>query len=142
MKLYIAGPMSGIKAFNFPAFDEVAASLRALGHEVISPAELDDPEFRLRAMRAKGTETDLLQAWGACLARDVKLITDEEVDAIVLIHDWWKSRGATLEATVGLLNGVEFFQYVGGLLDPISNVSVLSAMIDGWTHRGTIGERL
>jgi hypothetical protein len=43
---YLAGPMTGIPAFNFPAFDLAAADLRAQGIDIVSPAELDDPETR------------------------------------------------------------------------------------------------
>jgi hypothetical protein len=39
-RVYIAGPMRGIPEFNFPAFD-AAARGRAMGLEIISPAELD-----------------------------------------------------------------------------------------------------
>lgn len=41
MKIYLAGPMTGIKDLNFPRFHGEAARLRALGHQVINPAELN-----------------------------------------------------------------------------------------------------
>ena len=41
LRLYVAGPMSGIPHLNHPEFDRMADLLRALGHEVFSPAEKD-----------------------------------------------------------------------------------------------------
>src|SRR3972149_3772022 len=41
MKVYLAGPMTGLPASNFRVFDVAAAQLRRLGFEVFSPAEND-----------------------------------------------------------------------------------------------------
>lgn len=38
-RLYLAGPMTGIEDFNFPAFNDMAAQLRARGYVVENPAE-------------------------------------------------------------------------------------------------------
>lgn len=38
-RIYIAGPMSGLPEFNYPAFNRAAAVLRAQGHHVENPAE-------------------------------------------------------------------------------------------------------
>lgn len=38
-RLYLAGPMSGFEDFNFPAFNKMAADLRARGYVVENPAE-------------------------------------------------------------------------------------------------------
>ena len=37
MKIYIAGPMTGYKDLNRPAFREVQETLEAMGHEVFNP---------------------------------------------------------------------------------------------------------
>lgn len=37
--LYIAGPMTGLPDFNYPAFNAAAAQLRQAGYEVVNPAE-------------------------------------------------------------------------------------------------------
>ena len=37
--IYIAGPMSGIPYFNFPAFDTAKAFLILQGWDVVSPAD-------------------------------------------------------------------------------------------------------
>ena len=40
MKLYLSGPMTGIKDYNRPLFNYWAARLRRMGYEVVNPAEL------------------------------------------------------------------------------------------------------
>jgi hypothetical protein len=124
-KVYIAGPMSHIKNFNFPYFDRIAAKLRNAGYDVASPAELDDPEFRERVMaeHVTGYEKDLLGAWGDCLARDVKLISDGGIEGIILLADWQKSRGAKLEAFVGVLCERKFALYDPTALGLVQSVS-------------------
>lgn len=111
---YLAGKMSGVPQFNFPMFDRVSAELRSYGMTIVSPAELDRPEIREAALaspdgvpneRNTGGET-----WGDFLARDVKLIADS-VDGIILTPGWLSSRGARLEAFVGLLCNKDFGTY-------------------------------
>jgi hypothetical protein len=38
-RLYLAGPMTGIEDFNYPAFNAMAERLRAAGYEVKNPAD-------------------------------------------------------------------------------------------------------
>ena len=80
MRIYVAGPMTGIEELNFPAFHAAAARLRAEGHHVENPAEINpDPAAK----------------WEDCMRADiVKLL---ECEAIALLPGWEKSRGATLE---------------------------------------------
>jgi hypothetical protein len=39
--IYLSGPMTGLPDLNFPAFDAMTASLRADGHVVTNPAEIN-----------------------------------------------------------------------------------------------------
>ncbi len=113
---YLAGPMTGIPRFNFPAFIEAAAALRDSGYEIVSPAEMDQDEDNTAGLAFESTDGDLENAgikktWGDLLARDVKLITDE-IEGIVFLSGWEKSKGARLEAFVGTLTGKNFGRYV------------------------------
>lgn len=114
---YIGGPMSGIPGHNIPLFDHVQMTLLDRGYQVTSPAELDGEEVRFEALRStgddvefdeKGNHTLAGESWGDFLARDVKLIADSDIFGIVLLPGWEQSRGARLEAFVGLLQGEKF----------------------------------
>lgn len=79
MKVYLAGPMRGIHEFNFPAFNEAAAQLRAIGYDVFNPAE-HDMQHNLR--EALAMDLDWLCRWA---------------EAVVLLPGWESSLGATAE---------------------------------------------
>lgn len=93
MKTYVAGPMTGYKDYNFPAFYAKAAEERAKGYDVINPAELDD------------ADGDLTRPWDFYLRRD--LIVLAECNRIVLLDGWEKSKGANLEVHIGRQLGFE-----------------------------------
>jgi hypothetical protein len=106
--------MTGKPQFNFPAFDRAATSLRERGYDVVSPAELDDPEDRERAMASPDgspVHYDSGHTWGDFLARDVKLLADEGIEAIVCLPGWERSKGGRLETFVGRLCGLEILSY-------------------------------
>lgn len=104
MRLYVAGPMTGLPQFNFPAFDVAAKALREAGHEVTSPAELDDPEDRAAALASPDGHMHgghhMNKTWGDFLSRDVKLLADGGLQGVVVLPGWDKSRGARLETFV------------------------------------------
>lgn len=126
MKYYLAGPMTGIPKFNIPLFEFAAFRLRAAGHEVVSPAELDSPAVRRVALASPdGKVIDGMVAgetWGDMLARDVKIIADQ-VDGVIFLDGWHKSRGARLEAFVGLLCNKQFATYDPRGVDPVMPLS-------------------
>jgi hypothetical protein len=134
MKVYTAGPMTGIPQFNFPAFDAAAAELRAAGYEVISPAELDDPVDRAAALAspdgsALSYGTGVKKTWGEFLARDVRLLADDGVEAIFVLPGWEKSRGARLETFVGFLCGIPILHLAG-------NKVSMARLAMAWTGLG------
>ena len=50
MRVYLAGPMTGLPQFNFPAFDNAEKDLQARGYDVVPPADLHDPVVREQAL--------------------------------------------------------------------------------------------
>ena len=80
MKIYIAGPMTGKKDLNFPAFFAAASVFRSMGLEVVNPAELNpDPST----------------PWIECMRRDIAALMT--CDQIYLMQGWETSKGANLE---------------------------------------------
>jgi hypothetical protein len=120
MKVYLAGPMSGYPRFNFPLFYSVTKFLREQGYEVVSPAELDDERQAKIAMASVTGEPGHQEwTWGDFLARDVKIIADGGIEGIILLPGWQRSRGARLEATLGLLHkNIRFLSYVNDGIFP------------------------
>jgi len=117
---YLAGPMRGIPNGNIPAFEQAAAALRALGYTIISPVEMDTAETL--ADTRLGTELAEYggKKPGEILAQDVEVIHDR-VDGIIFLPGWTQSRGARLEAFVGLISNKNFLAYYApGAVLPMS----------------------
>jgi hypothetical protein len=127
--------MSGIPQFNFPAFFAAAEQLRADGFEVVSPAEIDNEEDKGAALRSPDGQsvkrTDgVSKTWGDFLARDVKLLADTGIQGIVFLPNWQNSKGAKLEAFVGLLQGFKFWEYEEGFAHRVTSRRVIYSIID------------
>ena len=99
MTVYIAGAMTGIPFFNFPAFDAAAARFRlCFGYAVINPADMD---------RAIGFDAMTLPAnhdwytfppclsFADCVTRDIEGV--RRCDAIYMLEGWTSSKGARAE---------------------------------------------
>lgn len=130
MRAYLANKMTGVPQMNFPWFDRAATVLREVnGIDVVSPAELDDPETRAAALASvDGSASDTAEhgTWGDFLARDVKLIADGGMDAVIVGPDWMLSKGARLETFVAHLNGIPVLRYPD--LEPVP----LSQLAAAW----------
>ena len=99
MRIYIAGPMTGIARWNRPAFIKAAEKLRGLGWEVTSPVEIAD---------AFGSQNTIVTTPGL-----LETVIDEELaqlatcDAIYLLNGWQRSRGAKCELFLALDKGMD-----------------------------------
>ena len=114
MRVYLAGKMTGVPDWNFPAFDRVRDDYRARGFEVLSPADhdrlngfegigLDGTSGQLEEL---GIELDLVEA----LIHDFRMIAGG--DAVVLLAGWEHSKGARAELAFATAIG-KMVQYEG-----------------------------
>lgn len=130
--VYIAGPMTGIPQFNYPAFMDLAARLRAAGFKVKSPAEMDDEATAAAAMAspdgAPGSGSANGETWGDFLSRDVKLLADGGIEAIIVLPGWERSRGARLETFVGhRMVGLPVYRWDGTDLQEVPFLELVRA---------------
>lgn len=89
MKIYIAGPMSGLEGHNYGSFHAAAAQLRAAGYEVENPAETALPE---------GTDWHTFMRVGI-----TRMLT---CDGVALLPGWHMSAGARLESHIARALGM------------------------------------
>lgn len=82
-RVYLSGPMTGLPAFNFPAFRAAAARLRAAGYDAVNPAEIN---------------TNPAADWHQCLRKDMAALAT--CDTLALLPGWQDSDGAHLELHV------------------------------------------
>ena len=125
--------MRNIPQFNFPAFFEAAEILRKQGWEIISPAEIDNAEDKEAALKSPdGDLSKVEKTWGDFLSRDVKMLADDGIQAIVFLPNWHHSKGARLEAFVGLLCELKFFEYFKDGAQELPNEYVAGACAAQW----------
>lgn len=81
-RVYISGPMKGIKKNNIPAFNDMEKALRKAGFKhVVNPG-------RLKATGKYKTEEDYLR-------KDIRDLS--RCDIIIMMNGWQMSEGAMLE---------------------------------------------
>jgi len=134
LKIYIAGPMSGVENWNFPAFFEAERQLLELGHEVINPAHNDGLTYEDALASANAGK----HSWDWYMRRDLtNLIT---CDAICLLPEWKSSKGASLEVTVARSLDMPLYILRDGKLIP--RVEILG--LSGWARNGkdTVADHL
>jgi hypothetical protein len=101
--------MRGYLHFNYPAFEQAAKQLRAQGHKVISPAELDLASgfspYALDPNRDWSDLSDLDFCLDDAIHRDVEAL--KRCKAIYMLRGWEKSTGAKAERQLAIWMGCE-----------------------------------
>ncbi|WP_417219007.1 DUF4406 domain-containing protein [Achromobacter spanius] len=95
MKTYLAGPMTGHLDLNFPLFHAEAKRLRATGHDVVNPAEIN---------------VDPTKGWEDCMRVDIAELM--KCEAIAMLPGWQQSRGASLEHHIATELGLLVFYLI------------------------------
>ncbi len=100
MNVYVAGPMRGIKDFNFPAFHMATQMLRSMGHTVFNPAERDEETHGKDVSKSETGDLRYAAQYGfslrEALAADLSWIA-LHADAIAMLPGWENSKGAKAE---------------------------------------------
>ena len=113
-RIYIAGPMTGWKLFNWPYFEHTARVLRRMGWDVITPTEIDEECGMVYATRDEhgnilDVQTTDLFDYEEILQRDFAAV--RTCTHILLHPDWHHSQGARRELVVAIENGLEVVLY-------------------------------
>lgn len=87
MRLYVAGPMTGIKELNYPEFLRVEALLGDKGYQVLNPARIDE-------MYGSDPNRD----WRGYMRLALRMAV--HADGVATLAGWTHSRGASLEVHV------------------------------------------
>lgn len=110
-RCYIAGPMTGIAEFNFPAFDAARDALTSHGWTVTSPADLDRADG-FDETGCTGNEVLTPEARQRFARNDIAALLD--VDTVFLLPGWENSTGARNEVKVAGWLGLSVIDYVSG----------------------------
>jgi len=89
--IYLSGPMKGLPDHNVPAFNRAAATLRALGHEVMNPGEhQDDARCDLKPVFMRYCDFIINKA-----------------DMLVILPGWENSKGVAAEKALAEVFNLE-----------------------------------
>lgn len=97
---YISGPMTGKPKFNYPYFRTIATSLRGIGYNILSPAEIDSG-----AQLEKNQKEKPYSYW---LKKAMLMMCN--ADAIIMLEGWTQSKGARRELDFMLDCGMPAFR--------------------------------
>lgn len=122
--------MTGVAAFNFPAFDEARDRGRSLGWDVISPADIDRA-FGVSETSSR-TEQEALESVQGFAARDLTVLfahlDASKGDAIALLPGWSLASGAPAECFVArwlklaILDARTFEPFTVGEIEPLGGL--------------------
>lgn len=97
-RIYVAGPMTGLLEFNYPAFNAAAERLRSKGWHVENPAANPQPHVEANC------------TWTAYMRMGLSQLMT--CHAIYLLPGWQQSKGANLEFMVAQQLGLNVIHHL------------------------------
>lgn len=139
-RIYIAGPMTGLLEWNFPAFDEAGKRMKDQGFEVVNPVDFDRARGFDEKSAKEFSNEELREAMAAELVGwdrlDLPYARNEMPDKgladctdLLLLPGWESSKGAFAEASVALWLGMSVWVDDGGMLKDMAPISQLDTLI-------------
>lgn len=105
MRLYLAGPMTGMKWYNFPAFDQARFDLEVRGHVIYSPADISremgfDPLVRWPEGLCDWSQTPDDFILYDVILRDIGVLL--KCEGVCMLPGWEDSKGAKAEHAIAI----------------------------------------
>lgn len=135
MRVYISGPITGYENGNRPAFYEAKESLVNMGYEVVVPFDnnTNDEESEVIGDNTSNKYWDIL-------IKDIRSLL--KVQGIVFIPEWETSKGARVEAYIGLINGLPMWEFHDNntevYLEELKHSYVAGVCAAQWAPRETL----
>ena len=102
IRVFLSGPMTGIKDYNFPMFNHVAEVLRKCGYEVVNPVDICKKYKKERVLSDKAV-------FAAMIAEQQE--SERTCNALVLLPGWENSKGVRLELKTAIEQNMSIIQW-------------------------------
>lgn len=90
--IFVSGPMTGYVNYNYDEFFKVAKEIEDLGFRVVNPASIGIQEG---------------YTWKDYMKESLMMLITNDVDTVVTLEGWTKSKGARLEVHIAKELGIE-----------------------------------
>lgn len=103
MRIYISGPISGMKDLNVEEFNSAEQELRVLGHKPINPHDIARNLHLSRGLDMRCANV----SWSDYMRPCISALS--RCHAILMLEGWRNSRGARLEIHIARELGIKIF---------------------------------
>jgi nucleoside 2-deoxyribosyltransferase len=112
LRVYISGQITGMpRELARGLFNAAAVSVELCGHRPVNPFDIDNGDC--------DCPPGIKHTWECCLRKDIHVLI--ECDAIVMLTNWIRSRGATFERDIAVRLGMPVYLSVNDLPQVTSN---------------------